>query len=123
MRLCQPLNALLPVVVIGGLATSVLLVVSMGAPDGGLPGVALGSTLILAVERVVALFAAWMAMVIVVVRALAGDLPTEISGQGLKYADAATAGRAAARTEAALDSLRSEIERLRRTDWKEADTL
>jgi hypothetical protein len=80
---------------------------------GPLPGVALGSPLILAVERTMALFTAWMVVVIVVVRAIAGDLPTELSGQGFKYASRETAEKSTNDIRDAVGDLERELEGLR----------
>jgi hypothetical protein len=62
-------------------------VLLIGDPVGRLPGIALGSEAILVAERVAVLFAMWLVALVVVARALAGDLPIEVSGRGVRYAD------------------------------------
>lgn len=77
--------------------------------DGALPGVALGSQALLVVERAVAFFAAWLLVLVVVAQAFRGRLPTEISGRGVRYADAEAAGDAAAESERAFDELNKRV--------------
>jgi hypothetical protein len=86
-------------IVILGLIAAGFVSAIEGQPEGPLPGVALGSAQLLFVERAVAFFTAWMVAVVVVAQALRGHLPTEISGQGVRYAAAETAGKAQARAE------------------------
>ena len=57
-----------------------------GAPQT-LPGAALQSNLVLFVERAVAIFASLFLVTLVVIRAMQGSLPQELSGRGVKYAD------------------------------------
>jgi hypothetical protein len=75
-------------VVILGVLGAVVANVTTGLPSGSLPGVALDSAALLILERAVAFFAAWMVFVVVVGRALRGHLPIEVSGRGLRYAEA-----------------------------------
>ncbi len=70
-----------------------------------LPGAALGSELVLHVERAAAIVAGLLLAAVVVARAFAGQLPDELSGRGLKYA-------AAASVEEASDALTHSIRRL-----------
>lgn len=84
-----------------------------GSSDDALPGVALGSHALLVVERAVAFFAAWLLVLVVVAQAFKGRLPTEISGRGVRYADADAAQAAAADTEAALNVVRRDVAHLR----------
>lgn len=79
-----------------------------------MPGVALGSELILAVERAMTLFAAWMLVIVAVARAVVGELPSEISGRGVRYADADTTQRTATDMNQALDRLDARLESMRR---------
>ncbi len=81
-------------------------------PTGDLPEIALGSATILAVERIAVLFAAWLLALVVIARALVGELPIEISGRGLRYADAATAQAGLADSERAFDRVDEEIREL-----------
>jgi len=79
------------VLVIGGLAASILAgVFLIPRPTVGLPGVALQSGAVLVVERISVLFAAWLLGLVVVFRAVSGELPTEVSGRGVRYAEADT---------------------------------
>jgi hypothetical protein len=51
-----------------------------------LPGIALGSDELLIAERAASLFAVLFLAVLVLVRAMQGRLPEELSGRGVKYA-------------------------------------
>ena len=51
--------------------------VRMGAPVDGLPGVALGSPSMLAIERGLALFVVWLVVLVVLAEAWRGHLPLE----------------------------------------------
>ena len=57
-------------------------------------------------ERAAALFAAVLLALIVVSRAVAGELPYEISGRGVKYGERSVAGRGDERLTAATTELR-----------------
>ncbi len=59
----------------------------VGGTPGSLPGVALGSLLLLHAERTAAFFAALLLALVVLVRAFQGRLPSELSGRGVKYAE------------------------------------
>lgn len=75
--------------VIFGLAASLALAAMVGPlEERPLPGVALGSPALLLAERTVAFFAIWLIVLVVCSQALEGRLPTEISGRGVRYADA-----------------------------------
>jgi hypothetical protein len=80
---------------------------------GDLPGIALGSEAILIVERIAMLFATWLLVVVVLVRALAGDLPVEISGRGIRYADAMAAQEGLLGSERAFERFGKELAELR----------
>lgn len=106
-------SGVLPLVIVG-LAGSLLLAVSIGPWDGrSLPGVALDSPALLVVERTLGFFAAWMVVLVICAQAIDGRLPTEISGRGVRYADAAAAQTTTAETERALRGMREEITQLR----------
>ena len=62
----------------------------------GLPGVALGSTVLLHAERALALFAVVIAALSVVLQATRGRLPVEFSTSGLRYEAEAADDMAAA---------------------------
>jgi hypothetical protein len=95
-----------------GLAAGLLVALAVALlPDepARLPGVALGATELLRLERGLTFLAAWLLLMIVVVRGWAGELPDEISGRGLKY----SARELQASTREALDALVDETERQR----------
>jgi hypothetical protein len=110
----QPLS-LASVLVLAGIAACAATALFVAEPSGRLPGVALGSELILGVERALVLFATWMLVVTVVARALRGELPTEISGRGVRYAEADDTGLTVARLSRAVDDVLAEIDALRDT--------
>lgn len=99
--------------VVLGLVAALIASVITGLPAGRLPGVALGSGLLLFVERAVAFFAAWMICLVIVAQALRGRLPTEISGRGVRYATANTVEATKDGAEDAVQHLTSAIDRLR----------
>ncbi len=77
-----------------------------GAPDR-LPGVALGSEVMLHVERGAAVFAIVVAILSVFSQSTRGRLPTQLSTAGLAY-DA----EAAADTKAAVEGLQAQVDDL-----------
>ena len=97
-----------------GLIAALITSAITGPSPGPQPGVALGSEPLLLVERTVAFFAAWLAVVVVVAQALKGHLPIEVSGRGVRYVDASTAGKSQANIEAVVSRHEVEIEALRR---------
>jgi hypothetical protein len=101
------------VLVVGGLVMSMIAgIFLIESPTGGLPGVALGSEAILVIERIATLFAAWLLALVVVVRTLTGELPIEISGRGLRYADAVTAQDGLVDSETVFERVDEEIRAL-----------
>ncbi len=84
----------------GVVATTVALLVTIveGTP-GQLPGVALGSTILLHAERALALLAVTVAAAAIVVQAARGQLPVELSTSGLRYEAEAADNTAAAMAE------------------------
>jgi hypothetical protein len=100
--------------VILGLLGAMVFSVITGPPAGSLPGIALGSEPLLLVERTLAFFAAWLAVVVIIAQALKGHLPVEISGRGVRYVETSTAGETQARIEAVMRRHEVEIEALRR---------
>jgi len=77
----------------------------MDAPHDGLPGIALGSEALLAVERTAAFFVAWMLALMILAESCRGRLPLEISGRGVRYADVPT-------SQAGVQEVRKLIRRL-----------
>lgn len=76
---------LVSVLVIGSLMIAVGVSVVVGA-DRPYPGVALGSGLLLELERAVAVWAVVLLALVVGDQALRGRLPDEIGGRGVRYA-------------------------------------
>jgi Tfp pilus assembly protein PilO len=74
-----------------------------------LPGAALGSVLLLRVEWALALFAALLLAIVVLVRAWYGLLPSEISGRGVRYAEAYETQTAVNESAAALEGLKVQV--------------
>ncbi|MGH2949769.1 MAG: hypothetical protein ACRDPC_26505 [Solirubrobacteraceae bacterium] len=105
VRLALPLAALLAA------APAVSLI--EGAPDR-LPGVALGSEVLLHVERAAAIFAIVVAILSVLAQAAQGRLPTQLSTAGLAYeADVtATVERAVQDLQGQVDDLQASLDRL-----------
>ena len=100
--------------VVAGLVVSIAAgVFLIERPAGDLPGIALESEAILVIERIAMLFATWLLAVVVVVRSLAGDLPVELSGRGLRYADAATAQKGVLDADEAFERVGKELDELR----------
>lgn len=77
----------------------------VGGTPTRLPGIALGSPVLLHVERVIALFAALFLALVVLVRAFQGRLPTELSGRGVKYSERETTEEIRDSTATALENL------------------
>jgi hypothetical protein len=87
-------RSVLAVAVVGALMTCVVITLIEGRPRH-LPGVALGSPVLLHAERALALSAVVVAMLSIGVQAARGRLPIEMSTSGLRY-EAEAADRAAA---------------------------
>jgi hypothetical protein len=79
-----------------------------------LPGVALNSPALLVVERGLAFFAAWLLVLIVSAQALRGHLPIEVSGRGVRYAEAGMTQDSLADTRDALRRVDAEVRVLRK---------
>lgn len=104
----------MPALVAVGLIASLLLAATTGSSgQQGLPGVALGSPVLLMVERALAFFAAWLVVLVVCAQALRGRLPTEISGRGVRYATAEGVQMTAMESERTMRTMMAEIVRLR----------
>lgn len=98
-----------PLVVV--LTASVLVSLLEGIPRE-LPGVALGSGVLLHVERVSAVFAIVVAVVSVLREAARGRLPTQVSTAGLAYEPGGPAARVGEELQVQLDALRMQLEDL-----------
>jgi hypothetical protein len=74
------------IAVIAGLVAAVAVTLADGLPRT-MPEVALGSVELFHLERAIALLAGYVAIVLLVSRAWSGQLPSELSPQGLKYSE------------------------------------
>jgi hypothetical protein len=93
-----------------GLSVSGLINVWLEAPDSAaLPGVALESEALLVVERSLAFFAAWMLVLITAAHAVEGRLPIEISGSGVRFADAPMTENMTRTTNATIVRMETEL--------------
>lgn len=99
--------------VLGGLGGCLLAGIEPSVPDHGLPGVALGSTLVLSAERVGVLFAVWLFIFVVIAQAWRGQLPAEVSGRGVKYADSEGTRESVRVAQMGLRELDADIQRIR----------
>ena len=97
------------VLVAVGLVLAAAATVRMGAPADGLPGVALGSPSMLAIERGLALFVVWLVVLVVLAEAWRGHLPLEVSGRGVRFAVASVSERIVRRADVALERLEAEM--------------
>lgn len=79
-----------------------------------LPDVALSSTALFHVERAAALLAVYMFVLVVLVRAWRGELPSEMSSQGIKYATSTpeVSSDAIQVLSVAVDALQARIDRI-----------
>ncbi len=75
----------MPLLVLGSLAAAITVNLAVGATHP-YPGVALGSGLLLVLERTLASWAIVLTVLVVGDQALKGRLPDEISGRGVRYA-------------------------------------
>lgn len=96
-----------------GLAACAAVNLWLDVPDP-LPGVALGAAPVLVVERTAVLFLAWVLVLLILVESFNGRLPLEISGRGVRYADAETTGEAARTTDVGIARLELELAGYRR---------
>jgi hypothetical protein len=99
------------------------MVLSASAGTSNVPGVALGSVVLLVAERTAVLFGIWMAMVVMVVRTFRNQLPIEISGRGIRYAESDEVQGKVLSTGEALGDLDAEMAWIREAilDLQEAD--
>jgi hypothetical protein len=92
-------------------ATSVYLATRAAVPDR-LPGVALGSEELLVAERAAAIFAILFLGTLVLVRAIQGELPEELSGRGVKYAASDAVDELRDRVDAQFEAYDKSLEEL-----------
>jgi hypothetical protein len=100
-----------------GVVAAMAITTGTGAPTG-LPDIALGSVVLFHIERTIALLGGYLAILVVVARAWAGELPTEMSAQGLKYAtaDAKSTAETVEGLEEKINLPWARIEGMERTD-------
>jgi hypothetical protein len=77
------------VAVLAGAIVAPVVTCVTGTP-ARLPDVALSSGALFHVERTVALLAGYIAFLVPVIRAWGGQLPSELSAQGIKYSEGAS---------------------------------
>jgi hypothetical protein len=99
-------------VVVALIVLSAAAALSRAAPDR-LPSAALGSDVVLFVERGAAVFAVLFLALLVIYRAFRGELPSELSGRGVKYADADAVDQLRAELTDAISKLRQNQEDLK----------
>jgi hypothetical protein len=95
-------------------AAALVLPASMAVP-AKLPATAMGSALLLYLERGLAVFAILLFLLVFLYRSLVhGELPKAISGRGAEWTDLGTASHATfAELQVQVDDLRSAIQELR----------
>jgi hypothetical protein len=91
-------------------AVAAVIVTCLAGTPAPLPDVALGSAILLHVERTVALLSGSVVVLILITKAWSGQLPTEMSTQGFRYAEA---GVVAMNTADQIEEIQSEIAGLR----------
>jgi hypothetical protein len=68
------------------LAAALVITVTAGTPTH-LPDVAMSSTVLFHLERIVVLLVTYVGLLVVLSRAWSGQLPSEVGTQGIKYSD------------------------------------
>ena len=108
-------DVILALVVAAGLVGAVVATLLAGTPDK-LPGVALGSSVLLHALRAVGVLIAYMLVVTAVVQAWRGQLPAKFSDKGIEYAAVQAvkdeAGAGVEKVEEAVGELRNEVDEL-----------
>ena len=107
----EPAGARFAVPLVAVLAVSVLVSLLEGVPQQ-LPGVALGSDVLLHIERVSAIFAIVVAVLSVLHEATAGRLPTQLTTSGLAYEAGGQAARATEKLQRQFDDLYTQVQDL-----------
>jgi hypothetical protein len=92
---------------------SLVLPLVMRVPES-LPSTAMGSALLLYLERVLAVFAILLLLLVFLYRSLVhGELPKTVSGRGAEWSD--LAGRTARELQTQIDELDTAVKRILRT--------
>jgi hypothetical protein len=106
-------------VIAGALAAAIATLA--GRAPRPLPDIALASSVLFHLERGLALLAGYLAVLMVLSRAGSGQLPSELSAQGLKYESEATAQDLEAIAEGisrARDEREALLKRIETLEWK-----
>jgi hypothetical protein len=98
-----------------GLIAAIAITIGTGTP-GRLPEIALGSTALFHLERTVVLLAAYVFVVVILSRAWRGELPSEMSGQGIKYSGELTKNAAEDAVAAILEAMDKLEKRVRQLE-------
>jgi hypothetical protein len=108
--------------VIAALGGAGIVTIATGTP-AALPDIALSSSVLFHLERIVVLLASAVAILLVVSRAWRGELPFEISAQGLKYSDTGldAVRQEAMRARADRNALAKRLEAVERQAYREQD--
>jgi hypothetical protein len=99
--------------VLSGLVLCAWAGVDVDMAGRSLPGVALGSTTVLRIERVGVLFAVWLFVLVVIAQAWRGQLPSEVSGRGVKYAESEGTQESVRAAATGLRELNYDIQQMR----------
>jgi hypothetical protein len=101
------------------IASSVVAALSLALPllmhvPGTLPATAMGSALLLYLERVLAVFAILLFVLVFLYRSLVhAELPRAVSGRGAEWSDLASSSRSTSdRLQAQIDDLRAAVDEL-----------
>jgi hypothetical protein len=100
------------------IGASVVVTLVEGSPER-LPGIALGSPVLLHVERAAAVFAIVVAIVSVLREAARGRLPTQLTTAGLAYEADVAAAEVVERLQDQLDELHDQVKTLRQFTFGE----
>lgn len=94
------------------LMTAAVYLATHAAVPQRLPGVALGSEELLIAERAASMFAILFVVALVLVRAVQGELPQELSGRGVKYARSDAVDELRDRLDAQFEAYDNSLEEL-----------
>jgi hypothetical protein len=111
-------------VAVSGAAIAAAVVTALTGAPAELPEIALHSTVLFHLERTVAVLASFLVVLVTVSRAWGGELPAELSTQGVSYGNVSTvAGSALDDLADTTEALHDEVVRLRsRVEQLEAGT-
>jgi hypothetical protein len=95
------------------LVAAAIVVSLLNSPPAKLPGAALGSNVVLYIERAAGVFAVLLLGAVVIFRAFQGDLPVELSGRGVKWTPREVTEQVKEDAAAGVDELRQGVVALR----------